>query len=285
MYVLIGLLAASLLNGQTPDALSAVLARLGKEADLFERSAHRVIGIETLRQTVPDGVRTGRGPRGILTRLPGFTREIISEYGFVSLDEPGGSLREIRQVLKVDGLAWSKPGRGLASLADQITASDRKGKQRLLERFEEHGLHGFATDFGQLILLFARGGASRYEIRFDSADMTDPSTLWIYTFQQLDGPQALTIYGEGNEPLRQKLQGKLWFRSTDKAPVRISLDTSRLDANVQIRDTAMVTYAISDFGFLLPEKVLHQQFAGRQLLVTDEYTYSQFKLVIPGGRR
>lgn len=286
MSVLFALLLACALTAQTPAGHRAALDRLAEEAGVFERSAHRVVGIETLRQTVPDGVQMGRGPRGILTRLPGLTREIISEYGFISLDEPGGSLREVRQVLKVDGLAWNKPGsRGLNSLADQITARDDKGKRRLLERFEDHGLQGFATDFGQLILLFARDGMSKYEFRFDSADLSDPATLWIFTFQQLDGPQAITIYGEGKEPIRQKLNGKVWFRSTDKMPLRISLDTTHQSGADQIRDTAMVTYVLSDFGFLLPSKVLHQQFAGKQLLVTDEFTYSDFKLAIPGGRR
>jgi hypothetical protein len=121
------LLAGIPIVAQTAADHQEVLANLGREADLFERSAHRVVGRERLTQTVPDGVRIGRGMRGIETRLPGFTREIISQYGFVSLDEPGGNIREVRHVLTVDGQAWNKKTKSLASLAQEITGKDQQG--------------------------------------------------------------------------------------------------------------------------------------------------------------
>src|SRR3712207_4160921 len=101
--VLLGttILAQSQLNQQN------LMNRLSKEADLFERRAHRLAATETLTQTTPAGVRTSRGPRGIDVALPEFQREIISDYGFLSMDEPGGSLREVRHVRKVDGQVWN----------------------------------------------------------------------------------------------------------------------------------------------------------------------------------
>ena len=101
------LLLAASLPGQTPVDHKKLIARLGAEADVFERTAYRVAGLEKLIQTVPDGVRIGRNLVGVETKLPGYTREIVSEYGFVSVDEPGGSLREVRRV----DSRWSEVGK------------------------------------------------------------------------------------------------------------------------------------------------------------------------------
>jgi hypothetical protein len=279
--VLVPLLAGISIVAQSTADHQAVFANLGKEADLFERSAYRVSGRERLIQTVPDGVRIGRGVRGIETRLPGFTREIVSQYGFVSLDEPGGTIREVRRVLTIDGQRWNKRTKSLSALAQDIAANDDKGKQRQLERFEEHGLHGFVSDLGQLILLFARGGTSRYELRYDS---TDDRGLWVYTFQQLDGKEALTIYGEGKEPTRQMMKGRIWITPPTKTPVQISLESEREIEKVLIRDTSTVEYAKSSLGFLLPSRIVHQQFVGPTLYVTDTFEYSDFRQVLRGGR-
>lgn len=275
------LVSGTSIVAQTTADHQAVFASLGREADLFERSAYRVVGRERLKQTVPDGVRIGRGIRGIETRLPGFTREVVSQYGFVSLDEPGGSIKEVRHVLEVDGQTWTKKTRSLASLAQEITGKDEKGKRKALERFEEYGLHGFVTDLGQLILLFARNGAQRYELRYDKTE----DGLWMYTYQQLDGKEAVTIYGEGNQPTRQKIKGRFWVRPSDKLPSRISFESDRVIDDIQIRDISTVEYERSKFGYLLPTRIVHQQFIGPTLYVTDEFTYSDFREVLPRGRR
>jgi hypothetical protein len=280
--VLALLLAGISIVAQTTTDHQAVFANLGKQADFFERSAYRVVGRERLTQTVPDGVRIGRGMRGIETRLPGFKREVVSQYGFVSLDEPGGSIKEVRHVLTIDGKRWNKNTKSLSSLAQEITSRDEKGKRRQLERFEEYGLHGFVSDLGQLILLFARGGTARYELRYDH---TDDDGSWVYTYQQLDGKEALTIYGEGNEPTRQRLKGRIWVKPATRLPQRISLESEREIEKIQVRDTSTVDYAASKFGFLLPSKIVHQQFVGRTLYVTDEFEYTQFREVLPKVRR
>ncbi|MBC8167471.1 MAG: hypothetical protein H7Y20_16575, partial [Bryobacteraceae bacterium] len=102
--------------GQTPVDHKQMLTRLESHADAFERTAYRIAGIETLTQTVPDGMRTGRDLRGGYTKLPGYSRTLVSEYGFVSLDAPGGAVKEVRRVLTIDGQKWSKQSRSLRSL-------------------------------------------------------------------------------------------------------------------------------------------------------------------------
>lgn len=276
------LLAGISIVAQTTADHQVVFANLGRQADLFERSAYRVVGQERLTQTVPDGVRIGRGMRGIETRLPGVKREIVSQYGFVSLDEPGGSLKEVRHVLTIDGQQWNRKAKSLASLAQEIAATDDKSKHRQLERFEEYGLHGFVSDLGQLILLFARGGAAHYELRYDHID---EDRLWVYTYQQLDGREALTIYGEGKEPTRQRMKGRIWVTPATKMPVRISIESEREIEKVLIRDTSIVDYEKSKFGFLLPSKIVHKQYVGPTLYVTDEFEYSEFREILRGVRR
>src|SRR4051812_12296679 len=152
------LLLSPALRGQTPPDHKKVIERLGAEADAFERTAYRIAGRETLKQTVPDGVRLGQGLHGTVTRLPGYTRTVVSEYGFVSVDVPGGAIREVRRVLTIDGLRWNKETKSLKQLARDIRAGDDRSRQRTLEGFEEHGLTGFVSDLGQLLLLFARSG-------------------------------------------------------------------------------------------------------------------------------
>jgi hypothetical protein len=260
----------------------AAIARLGKEADLFERSAHRVNGTEILNQAVPAGVRIARNARGVETSLPALHREVVSDYGFISVDEPGGAIREVRRVRRIDGQIWNHKNTSLADLAKDITTSDDKGKRRQLERFEEYGLHGFVTDLGQLILLFARGNTARYEFVYDS---TDETGYHVYRYQQLDGKEAFTVYGEGKEPTRQRLKGRLWFHPIDKMPVRISIEAERQVDRVLIRDISMVDYKMSSLGFLLPLHVVHQQFVGGALYVTDDFTYTQFREILPKGQR
>jgi hypothetical protein len=266
------------------DTHKRAVERLGKEADLFERSAHRVAGVETLRQRLPKGTRTDRSRRGIETGMPEVTHEITSDYGFVSLDQPGGSLKEVRIVRKVNGEVWNKGTKGLDSLAEVLTARDEKQKRRLLEGFESFGLRGFVTDLGQLILLFSRGRTSAYEITFDRKEKDAIlGPVLMYKYQQLDGPEALTIY-EGDEAVRQKLAGTIWFDAQDYTPLRISLHADREMEHSRIRDDAYVDYRMSRFGFLLPSKVSHYQFVDGKLFVEDVFTYADFKEVLPGGR-
>lgn len=267
---------------QTAQDHQAAIARLGKEADLFERSAYRVIGIETLKQAVPAGVRIVRNARGTETALPAVNREIVSDYGFISVDEPGGAIREVRKVRKVDGLTWKRRTSSLADLAKDLTTADDRGRRRQLERFEEFGLHGFVTDLGQLILLFARGNAARYEIVYDS---TDDTGYHVYRYQQLDGKEAFTIYGEGKQPTRQKLKGRVWFNPIDKMPVRISIEADRQVERIPIRDVSIVDYKMSSLGFVLPSHIVHQQFVGGALYVTDDFTYTKFREVLRGVAR
>jgi hypothetical protein len=278
-------ITASIAYAAAPGAgqTETVVARLAKEADAFEANAYRFAGMETLRQTQPAGTRVSRGPRGILTALPEATHEVVSEYGFVSADEPGGSLKEIRYVRTVNGLKWNKGKKELGQLANRIATRDAKSRVKTLESFEDYGLRGFLSDAGQLILLFARRGVEKYEFTFDREAIDPSGPVWIYRYRQLDGPAAFTIYGE-KEQIRQKIAGEVWLSAGDGLPVRITLDSEYIVNGSPIRDITAVEYQMSEWGFLLPSHIDHRQFVDRELFVIDDFRYEGFKEILKGRR-
>ena len=268
----------------TAEQTRAVLNRLSQEADDFEANAHRVVGVETLKQTQPEGTRFGLSQRGVETKLPGVSHEIVSEYGFISSDEPGGSLKEVRAVQMVDGLQWKRGKKELKDLANGIAVQDARNRAKSLERFEDYGLRGFLSDTGQLILLFARRGIEKYEFTFDRQYIDPTGPVWIYRYRQIDGPQAFTIYG-GKEPVRQRLTGEVWLSAGDGLPVRVTLNSDHVRKESTVRDITAVQYQMSEWGFVLPWRIEHRQFVDQELFVLDEFTYDRFKVVLPGKRR
>ena len=275
---------AVLAAAPTSEQTRAVLDRLGREADQFERNAHRYVGLETLEQLQPEGTRFSISKRGLETKLPAAKNVVVSEYGFISSDERGGSLREVRSILTVNGQKWKRGKKDLKDLATQIAREDAKNHVRSLERFEDFGLRGFLQDAGQLILLFARSGTERYEFTFhrDATSLAGP--VWVYKYRQIDGPAAFTIYGQ-KEPIRQRLEGEVWLSRGDGLPVRVALHSNHSVKGSQVRDVTVVDYAMSRWGFLLPLRIDHQQFVDGELFVADEFTYTDFREVISGRPR
>lgn len=269
--------------GAKPD-VPAIVAELGRRADIFERNAYRIQCVETFRQTVPKGARIGRNRHGVEVVLPGFTREIVSRYGFVPEDVRGGSLREVRMVLSVDGLQWNRGRQGLESVARELASQDERSKRKMLETWEEYGLSGFITDLGQLVLLFARGNTKNYDFGFDRQEGEGADTLWVFRFEQRAGDQSLTIHGEGKKALHERLHGTVWVRADDQLPVRIVLESERKDTKGTLKDAASVSYFETPYGTLMPVKIVHQQFGDDTLLVTNEFTYSDFKQTLPRPR-
>lgn len=283
MRVLAAIFLAVFCQADTLEVRRQMLARLGAEADKFERSAYRVAGLETLRQTLPAGIVVSK--RGLQTRVPERNRVIVSQYGYVPVDEKGGSLKETRSVMTIDGLAWNKPKKGLDGIAQSITAKTDSQRRKLLEDFESHALQGFITDASQAILLFARGNSAKYEFLYDSAEPDDSGTpMIVYRFQQIEGPEAFRVY-EGKQVLTDKIRGKLWVRASDALPMRLGLETVREIQRSKMRDTVVVSYQESEFGFLLPKTVLHEQYENGSLTVLDRFEYSSFKEILPSAHQ
>jgi hypothetical protein len=275
----------------TPESardLKMYVKRLSEEADRFAANASRVAGTETLQQTtlftarMPAGM--GKGDASSSTGAPNSSvntavaevvkREVVSAYGFLQL--PTG-MREVRQVITVDGKKVKTKEKGLDALAMGVTSQDDAEKRKLLESFEKNGLHGVATDFGPLILLFAGGKEQRFEFNFNGVQKAGGQDVAILRFQQMDGPEALTIY-ENGKPTKQKMHGQIWARPSDGLPFRVVLDSEHEEGRDKVRDLSYVDYTESNAGLLLPAMVMHRQYRNGALAVEDLFRYSDFRL-------
>src|SRR5260370_510862 len=86
------------------EQLRTALIPLSQRAEVSAQLPRRTFGVESLEQ------RFRRPPPRFRPRVAGEpspprfqTREIVSEYGFAALQETPGALRELRQVMVVDG--------------------------------------------------------------------------------------------------------------------------------------------------------------------------------------
>src|SRR5579871_1237050 len=134
-------------------------ARVSEEAEAFAKLAPEVLGTETLHQKAQKPATRFHPRVGTAATNPGPVwkeRTVVSEYGFATLADDQGALRELRQVVSVDGRKVEDTKKAQESLAKVITAKDDTRKKEVLKQFEKVGLIGAVTDFGQLILLFGR---------------------------------------------------------------------------------------------------------------------------------
>jgi hypothetical protein len=255
-------------------------ARVSEEAEAFLKIAPEVLGTEKLHQSAlkPPGrfhPRTGTSPKGAGWQ----DRNIVSEYGFASFTGQSGAIHELRQVISVDGKTVSDTRKAQEALARAITASDDAGKKELLKEFERYGLTGAVTDFGQLLLLFTRRDIERYEFTTRGARMMGYDRALVFSYKQIDGPEALTLFEEGKKgenPHRLKMEGEILVRATDFVPLQIRLNASEGDAPNSIREEAAVTYVMSPYGALLPTSTEHHELRGGKIVAENQFTYTDF---------
>jgi len=272
-FAIVFLAAASLAFA---DERSQRLAlRLAEEAAAFGRVAPRVVGRESLEQRAqkpPGRFRIRVGKAATQPAEPEWqTRKIDSEYGFTTFASDG-SLHELHQVTAVDGKAVKNGGP--EALARIILASDDSRKRELLKQFEEHGLIGAVTDFGPLILLFAPGNIVRYEFTFRNVGTLRGVPVEVFGYKQIDGPNALTfIDKESNETKALEIRGEIWVRGDTYVPVRITLASE----SGALRQEAIVDYAMSRFGAVLPAATSHRELRNGKLAAENNFIYSDFR--------
>ena len=260
MRAVLVLLLATLLRAD--DRTQKLAERLAREAEAFEKTAPQVIGIESLRQRV-------------LTQPPAGweEREIVSEYGFAALS--GGAIHELRQVLAVNRKAVAKPRKQQEGLASLILGNDEQRKLQSLEQLKKYGIRGGATDFGQILLLFTRANQERYEITYEGSRMVSPTQVEIFHYKQLDGPEALTVFAPGRTQ-HLNVEGEIWVRADDGQPVRITLNANDISSDQTLREEAVVDYAASEFGTLLPLSTSQKEWRAGALVTENQFDYAQF---------
>lgn len=264
------------------DRVRQALDRLAQEAAAFQQIAPNLIARETLKQRAikPHKKRLHLNSGDPEAAAPEWQRrEIVSEYGYLSLAANPNALREFRKPVRVDGRDLPAAG-SVAKLAATLRASNDDAKRRLLEDFEKLGLVGTVTDCGQMILLFTRASLDRYEFQSGGQRMVGADRALIINYEQREGPEGLTIW-EGRKQVRQRMRGELWFRESDLLPLRITLVSVRGEKDKAVREEAQTDYEMSRFGTLAPTAVVHREFRAGGLNAENLFTYDDFRKFAP----
>jgi hypothetical protein len=268
------------------DATQKLVDRLGDEAAAFQKIAPELVGRETLHQRAlaPPRFKMRVGDAAKQSQAAVWKEhQIVSEYAFALL---GRQLHELRQVTSVDGKRVAAEKQAQDALAKLIIANDDERKQRALQQLEKYGLRGGATDFGQILLLFSRGSVERYEITASGPRLMGTVATQVFHYQQLDGPQALTVF-RGNSTTgaataqRLSVQGEIWVREADGLPVRVTMmaTDSGADMDQALREEATVDYAMSEFGTLLPVETTQRELRAGEEVAENQFSYRDFHRV------
>jgi len=261
------------------DLTSRMTARVSEEAEAFLKIAPEVLGTETLHQSALR--RPSRfHPRAGTAPPPQkwMEHEIVSEYGFARFATESGAIHELRQVTLADGRKVAETKKAQEALAKAMTASDDESKKDLLKRFESYGLSGAVNDFGQILLLFTRRNLERYEFTYKSTMMIGYDKALVFAYQQIDGPESLTVFDEKKHDAasKLKLEGEIRVRAEDFVPLQITLSAQQGDAPLSLSEQAAVTYKMSKFGALLPVSTEHQELRNGKVVARNQFNYTDF---------
>src|SRR5712692_435225 len=186
------ILAAILLAGRAPGAegdprLAQALPRVAKEASRFWQLAPAFMARESLKQKALVGPkkRIRIGKAALQPLKPEFKdREILSYYALSSFKAAPEAFHEFRQIISVDGKSVADEKTAGMKFKAILASRDDRAKRALLQDFEKAGLTVAATDFGQLVLLFAKANLDKYEFRIGNSGMVGADRALVLAFQQ-----------------------------------------------------------------------------------------------------
>jgi hypothetical protein len=266
---------AAVLSGQKL-SLPDILSRVSEEAEMFRRIAPQALSEETLEQRTLRPVPRFR-PRSSTPATPEYVSlEIVSEYSYSAFREAPGALHEFREVISVDGLPVNTAENARHSLSLGLKSENDRARKRMLEDFRKLGLIDAAMDFGQILLLFTRRELPDYDFRMTGADRIGADEATVLSYSQRQGRQTMLVF-EGRKTIRAKLDGKLWVRSSDGLPLRISVRSEWKEQRHMRRHEAVVDYTTTPFGMVAPASVKHTEYFDRQIITENLFRYSPFK--------
>jgi hypothetical protein len=261
--------------------LVPILERLSEEAAVFAQSAPRVIAEERLlhrgEKAPAFKLKLRAGEKAVQGDLPYVEREIISEYGFGVFKDNPDSLREFRQVLRVDGKEAKGAERARLTLARNVSTEDDRERKRMLEEFERLGMVGAASDFGQMILLFRRSSLDKFHFNYKAQGKLGLDPVTILQWYQREDEGSARVFQE-REMVRVRMQGEIWVRESDQRPLRITVSIPVKEHDTEVVHEGAIDYYQSSHGVLLPSAVRYKKRVGNRLVVENYAFYSKFRM-------
>lgn len=253
-----------------------LLERLSEEAAVFAARAPSLIAKERLRQRAMKPPPRFRPRLGNPARQPlgpqWQERRLESEYTFVRFASEAGAIHEARQVLSVDGKPVRSPEKAVERLAEALRSPDDVRKRLLLKELEKYGLRGAAADFGPLLLLFERSRIDRFE--FEPRERRGGTQ--VFRYRQLEGSEGLTVIA-GEQAIKLRLSGEVLVRVDDYRLERITLGATHGEGAEAYRQEAEVIYAMTPHGVLAPDRILHREWRGGQIVAENEFEYRDWR--------
>lgn len=262
------------------DDTQKMLSRVAEEADAFHRLAPSLLAQETLDQKARKPAPRFRPRVGADARsappIVWQDRQIVSEYGFVTLAGEQETLHELRRVISVDGHPVHDK-KSEDSLAKIISLKDDQRERELLKDFQKYGLVGAVTDFGPLLLLFTPRDIVHFEFSLRGSQTLGATQALVFHYRQIDGAEMLTVFDKDrNQPHRLRIEGELWVRADNYLPLRVTLAAGEGEGPSSMREEASVDYTESSFGALVPSSIDHKELVRGQLTVQNSFIYKDF---------
>ncbi len=257
------------------DRVQSMIDGLAREAAAFEKIAPELAAVETQRQQVlkPPKFKLRIGDTA-KDPVPEFTeKEITSEF---ALTEVGGTLHEIRQVIRVDGKPVQQEKHAEEELARSITQAGDEARRESMRQLEKYGLRGGVTDVSTVLLMFKPGLVEHYEITGVGPRMSDTTQTYVFRFKQIDGSGGMTVFDGTGAPRRLKVEGEIWSRVSDWAPLRIIVTATDGEAEKALREETSVQYQMSAFHVLVPTLVRHRELRGGKPSADHTFLYTEF---------
>ena len=209
---------------------------------------------------------------------------VLSQYSFASPREQSRAVREIRQVLAVDGKPV-KNNRGLEAVASSVASGSDKEKLKLLEQWERFGIKTVATDIGQLLLLFSPESIVNYEFRFQTRRFAGNIPVLVFAYSQIDGPGSMTVFKDGAVQ-KPKLTGEVWVEEQNYRLIRVALHTHvPAEKTLLARQDLIVDYAWWPAGCVMPVSALHREYVNGALRVENRYEYAAYRSFVSLGNK
>jgi hypothetical protein len=255
-----------------------LLDAVATSAELFRQQARALVSEETLVQRcyrIPEHPHLAIGKAAEPLRARVVATELVSQYTLGSLkNDRSGNLLEIREIVEKNGAPVQTPAAARKALSADISLGEEKIRKKMLAGFTDLGLLDVATDYGPILLAFTRAGQRELKIEPVGPRLFGTDDAFVFHWTQSAGG-LLDI--RGRKTSRLAMQGELWVRPADGAPLRVTASVEHNDGARVLREDATIEFVLSHDGCPTPITVAHRHYVDAALLTENLYTYAPFR--------